>query len=165
MSLVALILLVMVAVLVAGGLHTGPHGLAGSGVVGILASVGLLVALGVAFTRDVTVAAWALAGGTALVSVGALGAGALSLGGARRHGAGSSPSLWGADGTAVSELSPLGTVRVRGETWSAESLSGTVAKGASVHVAEVEGLRLRVWSDQGVPAGAPEEAPAGRREP
>jgi membrane-bound ClpP family serine protease len=57
---------------------------------------------------------------------------------------------------AVTELTPEGTVRVRGETWSAESMSGRVPMGAPVHVMEIDGLRLRVWSDAVEPDGLPQ---------
>ena len=45
MILVALAVLIVVAVAVAGGVHTGPHGLVAAGVLGILASIGVIVAV------------------------------------------------------------------------------------------------------------------------
>jgi membrane-bound ClpP family serine protease len=55
----------------------------------------------------------------------------------------------GATGVAVTELTPLGVVRVRGETWSAESVSGPLPAGAPVHALNVRGVRLEVWSEMG----------------
>ncbi|MGH9068750.1 MAG: NfeD family protein, partial [Acidimicrobiales bacterium] len=62
---------------------------------------------------------------------------------------------------AVTALSPSGTVRVRGDTWSAVSISGAVPAGSPVHVAGMEGLRLEVWSEEEVPA-LPAEGPGER---
>ena len=149
MSVLALAVLVVVAVAIAVGLHTGPHGLVAAGSLGMAASIGFvvgIVALAPSGTR--TFVAWALLAGAGVISAGAVTAGALSLPALRRrqsaHGAG---GLLGADGVAVTALAPQGTVRVRGETWTAESVSGPLPAGAPVHVMEIDGLHLRVWSD------------------
>ena len=63
-------------------------------------------------------------------------------------------SLVGSSGTVVSPLAPLGIVRVQGETWTAESISGPLPAGAPVHVVRVDGLRLLVWSEHGAVPGA-----------
>jgi membrane-bound ClpP family serine protease len=105
--------------------------------------------------------AWVLLGGAAAVSAGALVAGAFALPALRRRQPAIGPNrLWGANGVTVTDLSPLGTVRVRGETWTAESLCGRLPAGTTIHVMEVEGLRLRVWSDEVVgpgPSSVPKE--------
>jgi membrane-bound ClpP family serine protease len=62
--------------------------------------------------------------------------------------------LSGADGNALTPLSPTGMVRVAGETWSAESVSGPLPAGAPVHVVRVRGLCLLVWSELGTVPGA-----------
>ena len=54
---------------------------------------------------------------------------------------------------ALSALAPVGIARVRGETWTAESISGPLPVGAPVHVVRAEGLRLLVWSEEGEVAG------------
>lgn len=149
MGFLALAVLVVVAVAVAAGVHTGPHGLFTAGVIGVVASIGFIVgiiALAPAGSR--TSVDWALLSTAAAVSAAAVLGGALTWPALRRH----QPSfgenrLWGAEGVVLTELSPVGTVRVRGETWTAESLSGPLAAGARVNVVEVEGLRLRVSSD------------------
>jgi membrane-bound ClpP family serine protease len=69
-------------------------------------------------------------------------------------------TLVGAEGVALGPLAPTGIARIKGETWTVESLSGPLPDGAPVHVARVEGLRLMVWSEQGVVLG-PEELGAG----
>ena len=56
----------------------------------------------------------------------------------------------GATGVAIGELTPGGVVRVAGEYWSAESVSGRLPAGAPVHVLRVNGVRLEVWSEVGV---------------
>jgi membrane-bound ClpP family serine protease len=59
------------------------------------------------------------------------------------------PHLRGTSGVAVTQLTPVGVVRVAGENWSAESVSGTLPAGAPVHVLGVRGVRLDVWSEVG----------------
>jgi membrane-bound serine protease (ClpP class) len=51
--------------------------------------------------------------------------------------------LVGRIGRAVTELSPEGTIFVRGEHWNARA-EALVAKGAKVEIVAVEGMRLRV---------------------
>ncbi len=52
--------------------------------------------------------------------------------------------LVGADGTALTPLSPEGKVLVQGESWKALSLDGDILEGARVEVVAVEGLTLKV---------------------
>jgi membrane-bound serine protease (ClpP class) len=61
----------------------------------------------------------------------------------RRRGVAGVDGMIGLVGTAASELEPEGTVRVRGEYWSATA-DAPVARGERVVVARVEGLRLFV---------------------
>jgi membrane-bound ClpP family serine protease len=158
MALVALAVLVAVALAVAIGVHTGPHGLVAAGGLGILASVAFIVGvIELAPAGSRSAVAWVLLAGTAFVSAGALVAGAVALPALRRRQPSVAPGrLWGADGVAVTDLTPLGSVRVRGETWSAESMCGRLPAGAAIEVMEVEGLRLRVWSDAAVGDGLPD---------
>jgi membrane-bound ClpP family serine protease len=151
-ALVALVVLVVVALAIAVGVHTGPHGLVAAGTLGIAASIGFVVGIiALAPTGTRTFVAWFLLAATGVISAGAVVAGAVALPALRRrHSSVGSGGLFGADGVAVTELAPEGTVRVRGETWTAESVSGRIPVGAAVHVMEVDGLRLRVWSDAGV---------------
>ncbi len=64
------------------------------------------------------------------------------------------PSLRGATGVAITDLTPVGVVQVGGETWSAESVSGPLPAGAPVHAINARGVRLEVWSEAGTVAEA-----------
>jgi membrane-bound serine protease (ClpP class) len=52
--------------------------------------------------------------------------------------------MTGETGEVIETLDPLGTVRVHGERWKAESLSGTIEKGKKVRVKRIENLKLYV---------------------
>ena len=67
----------------------------------------------------------------------------------RRNGGWPPAALRGTSGVAVTELTPVGVVRVGGENWSAESVSGPLPAGAPVHVLGARGVRLEVWSEVG----------------
>jgi membrane-bound ClpP family serine protease len=58
-------------------------------------------------------------------------------------------ALAGASGTTLTAVAPTGTVKVKNETWTAQSLSGPLPAGVPIHVVRVEGLRLLVWSEAG----------------
>jgi membrane-bound ClpP family serine protease len=65
------------------------------------------------------------------------------------------PPLRGTEGVAVTSLHPVGVVQVAGEKWTAESVSGPLPAGATIHVLGVRGVRLEVWSEMGtVPDGS-----------
>jgi membrane-bound ClpP family serine protease len=97
-----------------------------------------------------TAGSWVVGGGAVSVSLMGLSVAVPVL----RHGAigpatTGTDRLVGVEGVTMSELSPQGIVRVGAETWSADSLSGTIPSGSRIHVASVDGLRLRVWSELG----------------
>jgi membrane-bound serine protease (ClpP class) len=52
--------------------------------------------------------------------------------------------LVGDIGETIDELAPLGLVRIQGETWNAESLAGTIQRGAKVRVREMKNMKLFV---------------------
>jgi membrane-bound serine protease (ClpP class) len=52
--------------------------------------------------------------------------------------------LVGATGIAETALDPAGRVRVRGESWAAESVGGPVPAGSAILVLGVQGIRLDV---------------------
>jgi membrane-bound serine protease (ClpP class) len=52
--------------------------------------------------------------------------------------------LTGESGDVVEILKPEGVVRVNGELWNAESLSGTIEKGHRIRVVRINGLKLLV---------------------
>jgi membrane-bound serine protease (ClpP class) len=52
--------------------------------------------------------------------------------------------LTGESGDVIEMLKPEGVVRVHGEFWNAESLSGTIEKGSRIRVVKINGLKLLV---------------------
>ena len=52
--------------------------------------------------------------------------------------------LVGDIGVAMEPLSPAGTIKVQGEIWNAESLSGNIDKGEKVIIKEMKNLKLFV---------------------
>lgn len=134
------------------GLHAGGHGwFVPLPVIALAGAWGLTVSAG-AWDSP---AAWCLA---ALGIICALVAAMLVIPAiAYRHTpltAAGVAALVGAAGTAVTELCPVGIAKVNNETWTARSLSGPLPAGAPIHVAQVEGLRLLVWSELGIVPGA-----------
>lgn len=53
-------------------------------------------------------------------------------------------SMVGVGGIATSDLAPIGTVQVKGESWTAVAEEGSIKRGDEVKVAGVNGLRLKV---------------------
>jgi len=54
-------------------------------------------------------------------------------------------ALEGSSGKVLIALEPRGTVRARGETWTAEALAGTpIPAGATVRIVKVQGVKLLV---------------------
>jgi len=53
-------------------------------------------------------------------------------------------SMMGKTGVAITDLKPKGEVRVAGENWRAESLSGDIDKGEQVRVKALRGLVVMV---------------------
>jgi membrane-bound serine protease (ClpP class) len=50
----------------------------------------------------------------------------------------------GETGIVLTDLSPIGSVRVHGEIWEAETVSGTIARGETIRVLEEKNFRLKV---------------------
>ncbi len=57
-------------------------------------------------------------------------------------------AMIGKMGIAITDLKPKGEVRVGGEIWSAESLSGDITKGEEVRVKSLKGLVVMVEKAQ-----------------
>ena len=126
------------------GFHVGSHSHLGGVAVGAVAAVWLVV---MAATGSSSSLLWTLFGADLVVSGGlAMIAwkGLTSQGRISRHGSG---SLAAAEGVSVTDLTPEGVVRVRGENWSATSLNGSATAGSRVQVVEV-GVRLGVWCEE-----------------
>jgi membrane-bound ClpP family serine protease len=99
-------------------------------------------------------ASWALVALTAAASGGGVVLAATALRQRLRGELAFLPSLRGATGVAITDLTPVGVVQVGGETWSAESVSGPLPAGAPVHAVNARGVRLEVWSEAGRVADA-----------
>ena len=54
------------------------------------------------------------------------------------------PTMIGSKGKVVSSLTPEGQVRIKGETWSAESIDRNIDAGEQIVVVEEDGLKLMV---------------------
>lgn len=155
MWFVAGILLGVVVLGAVLGFHTGPHTHAAAGVAGLAAAAWLLV---MAFAGRSALVLWVIFSADLAISA---GVGVMAVVGisTRRRAAGHRVGrLEGADGVALSELSPDGIVRVNGEDWSAVSLNGTVPAGTRVQVIRAGGVRLEVWGEE-----VAEEHGRGRR--
>jgi membrane-bound ClpP family serine protease len=164
MWIVAGLLLGLVLVTSLVGFHSGPHTHVAAGILGVLAAAWLLYMaadgrsaplLWVLFSADVVISA----------GIGVMGWVAI-----RRSGAGGhlpSGQVEGAEGVAVTDLTPQGVVRVRGEEWSATSLNGNVPAGSRIQVLR-GGVRLEVWgerSDEITPPPSPQgRLPGSRRQ-
>jgi len=55
-------------------------------------------------------------------------------------------AMIGNTGEVIEMLNPIGTVRVNGENWNAESLSGAITRGEKVRIKEMKNLKLYVES-------------------
>jgi len=125
------------------GFHTGPHAHFAAGVIGVCAAAWLVF---MAVDGRSAPVLWALLSADLVISagVGIMAWNGLSGRATAMHHA---TSLEGAEGVAVSDLTPEGIVRVRGEQWSAVSVNGNVRKGRRVQVLRTEGVHLEVWGE------------------
>ena len=125
------------------GFHSGPHAHVLAGVVGVAGAAWLVL---MAVEGRSMPALWALLSADLVVSAGviALAWRGLAARGTVAHQLG---SVEGAEGVAVSDLTPEGIVRVRGEQWSGVVVNGTVRAGTPVQVLRAAGVRLEVWGE------------------
>lgn len=139
-------------------LHLGPHGLVASGVVGMLASL-VLIADVVFLARTASqglILGFLLT--TVIISIAILAFGVRTIRKSKvLTSANLATRLLDSNGVALTDLTPLGTVKVLGETWSAESLSGVVKAGVEVYVSEMDGLKLKVWANPQLSQNAEQE--------
>jgi membrane-bound ClpP family serine protease len=143
MWIIAGVLLGLVVLFSLVGFHSGPHVHAAAGVIGVLAAVWLVV---MAVDGRSAPILWALLTADLVVSAGVGVMAWFGLSG-RVDGGRRPASVEGAEGIAVSDLTPEGIVRVRGEQWSAVSVNGTVRAGTRVQVLRVTGVHLEVWGE------------------
>jgi len=143
---VAGILLGLVILAALLGFHAGPHLHLTAGILGLVAAAWLIA---IAASGSSWPGLWVLLSGDLVVSV---GVGALawkglttahSSGSLRRH-----HSLEGAQGVAITDLTPDGIVRVQGEQWSAVAANGSAPAGTVVQVLRSQGVRLEVWAEE-----------------
>ena len=125
------------------GFHTGPHAHFAAGVIGVCAAAWLVF---MAVDGRSAPVLWALLSADLVISagVGIMAWNGLSGRATAIHHA---TSVDGEEGVAVSDLTPEGIVRVRGEQWSAVSVNGNVGKGRRVQVLRTEGVHLEVWGE------------------
>ena len=142
----ALVLLLVAAVALGVGFHGGPHVAAVLGVVGLVAAfVFFLFLLG---RSEFNAMAGAITGATMAITLGTVVFGLSSLRRLRHQtGPSASAALWNGHGVALSDLDPQGTVRIAGETWSAESDGSAIRAGTAVIVVEINRLHLKVTPD------------------
>lgn len=152
MWIVAGVLLGAVLLASVAGFHVGPHAHVVAAVIGVVAAGWLILMAATGYSATVL---WVLLGADVIVAVGigVMGWVSLTRTGASTAGA-AVGRLEGQEGVALSDLSPEGIVRVRGEQWSAESMNGSVPAGSRVQVLGTKGVRLEVW-------GEPPESDAG----
>jgi membrane-bound serine protease (ClpP class) len=155
--LVGVILLLVAAVLFVLDVKAKAHGVLTSGGIAVLVLGGLLL-----FNPRVPSAHVS----RPLIIVVAVAAGLFTfftlraLLRAREHPVGTGREVLEAStGVALSALDPVGTVRARGETWTAESLAGPIVAGAAVRIVEVKGVKLLVEPADDPPAA--EHTPVG----
>ncbi|MFZ0170159.1 MAG: NfeD family protein [Acidimicrobiales bacterium] len=150
MWVIAGVLLGLVVLASLVGFHAGPHAHVVAGAIGALAAAWLVL---MAVDGRSAPVLWALLSADVVVSA---GVGVMAWKGISGRGAAAHElsSAQGADGVAVSDLTPDGIVRVRGEQWSATSVNGTVRAGTRVQVLRANGVHLEVWGEdaEAVPA-------------
>jgi membrane-bound serine protease (ClpP class) len=62
----------------------------------------------------------------------------------RRRKISGAEGMVGMVGKVTESLSPSGTVKIKGEYWSARSVKGNIDAGESVEVVDIDGLNLQV---------------------
>lgn len=148
MVVASIILLAAVVVAAALSIHFGPHGFVASGTVGGI--MALALGIDAFFLANLTapVLFLGILLAVLLISLGVIYLGILGLKTSKRLTSSSlSAKLLQSQGVAITDLNPVGMVRILGETWTAESLSGQVKTGVEVYVSEIDGLRLKVWAN------------------
>ena len=151
---IAGILLGVVIVASLVGFHTGPHAHMVAAVAGVLVAAWFLFM--VADGRSSSSSGWSSAPTSSYrFALGSRPGGCCPL---RDEDVRHFNSLEALEGVAVSDLTPEGIVRVRGEQWTASSVNGTVRSGARVQVLRADGVRLEVWGEEADAPPPPERS-------
>jgi len=160
MWIIAGILLGLVVLAALVGFHSGPHAHVAAGAIGVLAAAWLVV---MAVEGRSDPALWALLSADVVVSG---GVGIMAWKGFQTQKAlAGRPrgSVEGSEGVALTDLTPEGIVRIRGEQWSAVSVNGTVRAGQVVHVLR-SGVKLEVWGEDVEAVSTPDVFTLGEAE-
>ncbi len=144
-----MVLLVLAALailaLVLLGLHIGPHGSIVSAVTGMAIGVVTTILISSSHVSAGLIIGFLLA---VLASTGAVVAFALRGLRGSANAANASHELsrvFDSNGTVITDIAPMGTVKIGGDLWSALSESGQpIAAGTKVYATRVEGLRVFV---------------------
>ncbi len=130
------------------GFHVGPHGSIASAAIGM--AIGVVATI---FVSSSHIPAGLVIGFLAAVLASTGTVVVLALRGLRglRVAAGTTGAnrqltrVFDSEGTVITDIAPIGTVKIGGDLWSAESDGGQpIPAGAKVYVTRVEGLRLFV---------------------
>ena len=151
---IAGILLGVVIVASLVGFHTGPHAHVVAAVAGVLVAAWFLFMVADGHSSSLL---WVVLGADLVISV-CLGLAAWRVLSTRDEDVRHFNSLEALEGVAVSDLTPGGIVRVRGEQWTASSVNGTVRSGARVQVLRADGVRLEVWGEEADAPPPPERS-------
>ena len=150
MWVIAGVLLGLMVLVGLAGFRTGPHSHVVAGILGALAALWLVV---MAIDGRSAPVLWALLSADVVVSS---GIGVLAWKGLTAPAPSSSGRQGGvtegAEGIALTPLTPDGVVRIRGEDWSAVSRNGDVPTGGRVQVIRM-GVRLEVWREDDLAPG------------
>lgn len=144
MWIVAGLLLGLALVTSLVGFHSGPHTHVVAAVIGLLAAGWLMFMVSEGQSAPLL---WVLFGADIVISAGIGTMGWVAI--RRSDEAGKQvprARLEGAEGVAVTDLTPEGIVRVRGEEWSATCVNGRLAAGSRIQVLQ-GGVRLEVWGE------------------
>lgn len=147
MIVVPLILLAFIVLIIAVGLHLGPHSSVGAGIASIaFAAVTILsIATGASSISSISIIIYIA------IFVIALGTTALGIKGILSKPKGAIDiihlNLWGKTGLATTDLNPTGTVSVQGESWSAIAMGEAIEKGSKIFVVEADQIHLKVALD------------------
>lgn len=161
MWIVAGLLLGLVLVTALVGFHSGPHTHVAAAVLGLAAAGWLLYMASDGRSAPLL---WVLFGADLAISLGIGVMGWVAIHRPGAEGRMAPGRLEGAEGIAVTGLSPEGVVRVRGEDWSATCVNGTVPAGSRVQVLH-GGVRLEVWGEHPEEAAHPQPQVVARTEP
>ncbi|WP_201733567.1 NfeD family protein [Acidithrix sp. C25] len=144
MIVVPLILLAFIVLIIAVGLHLGPHSSVGAGIASIVFAAVTILSIATS-TSSISIIIYIA------IFVIALGTTALGIKGILSKPKGAIDiihmNLWGKTGLATTDLNPTGTVSVQGESWSAIAMGEAIEKGSKIFVVEADQIHLKVALD------------------